>query len=108
MGGLATQPPKVRLTPEEISAIKRAVAEVFGQDAQVRVFGSRADLSKRGGDLDLLIEASPETIDFAGESRLASLLDAVLEGRKVDIALLGFGAAPAPIHVIALRDGVRL
>jgi len=43
---------KVRLTPFERSALDAALA---GVDGAVYVFGSRTNLSKRGGDIDLLI-----------------------------------------------------
>ena len=46
----------MRLTPHEVEAIKAAAREVFGPTAVVRVFGSRADDAKRGGDLDLYLE----------------------------------------------------
>ena len=50
--------PPVRLRPEEIAAVKRIVAEHFGPDAEVRVFGSRARLDQRGGDLDLHVRGA--------------------------------------------------
>ena len=50
--------PPVRLRPEEIAAVKRIVAEHFGPDAEVRVFGSRARLERAGGDLDLHVRGA--------------------------------------------------
>ena len=44
--GRAAPLPPVRLRPEEIAAVKRIVAEHFGPDAEVRVFGSRARLDQ--------------------------------------------------------------
>ncbi len=38
------------------STIRTAVAETFGEDANIWLFGSRVDDNKRGGDIDLLIE----------------------------------------------------
>ncbi|MHB1896659.1 MAG: nucleotidyltransferase domain-containing protein, partial [Metallibacterium sp.] len=48
----------MRLTPEQAAIIRSAAAEVFGSDARVWLFGSRVDDSKRGGDIDLLIETA--------------------------------------------------
>ena len=45
-----------RLTPEEIEAIIETAKEVFENDVKVWLFGSRIDLAKRGGDIDLYIE----------------------------------------------------
>ena len=45
----------MRLTDVQIAAIREATAEVFGPEAQVWLFGSRVEDSKRGGDIDLLI-----------------------------------------------------
>jgi predicted nucleotidyltransferase len=47
---------KVRLTEDEIKAITETAKEVFGKDVKVWLFGSRTDLAKRGGDIDLYIE----------------------------------------------------
>ena len=43
--------------------MKRIIAEHFGADAEVRVFGSRARLDQRGGDLDLHVRVPGETPD---------------------------------------------
>jgi len=44
----------MRLTETERTQIKNAFREVFG-DGTIYLFGSRADDSKRGGDIDLYI-----------------------------------------------------
>jgi len=40
----------MRLITHQIDIIRRAVAELAGDDAQVSLFGSRTDDSVRGGD----------------------------------------------------------
>lgn len=49
----------MRLPPEQQAAIRTAAAEAFGEDVGVWLFGSRADDSWRGGDIDLLVRPGP-------------------------------------------------
>lgn len=53
----------MRLTPETRRVIKESVLDVFGPNATVRVFGSRANDEARGGDIDLLVECSESVKD---------------------------------------------
>jgi pyruvate/2-oxoglutarate/acetoin dehydrogenase E1 component len=44
----------MRLTPDQIQAIKQTAETVLGDDARVILFGSRVDDTKKGGDLNLV------------------------------------------------------
>ncbi|MDD2774356.1 MAG: nucleotidyltransferase domain-containing protein [Gallionella sp.] len=57
----------MHLTTQQQTIIRATVAEIFGMDARVWLFGSRVDASKRGGDIDLLIETS--SVDVAAIMR---------------------------------------
>ncbi|WP_291991141.1 nucleotidyltransferase domain-containing protein [Candidatus Accumulibacter sp. ACC007] len=46
----------MRLITLQIEAIRDLSRQVAGEQARVRVFGSRLDDRARGGDLDLMIE----------------------------------------------------
>jgi len=46
----------MRLSNDSMLTIKQAVTLIFGKDAKVYLFGSRADDAKKGGDIDLYIE----------------------------------------------------
>jgi predicted nucleotidyltransferase len=46
----------MRLTAQQTAHILACTREILGHDASIIVFGSRTDDSKRGDDLDLLIE----------------------------------------------------
>ena len=104
------QPPApMRLSPEQAAAIRRVVRETAGDDARVRLFGSRLDDAARGGDVDLLVE-----VDEAVESpallsaRLATRVSRALDGRRVDVMLLAPNLERQSIHEAALRTGVLL
>ena len=46
----------IRLTDQQVSAIKEAFKECFQESDHLWLFGSRTDLSKKGGAIDLYIE----------------------------------------------------
>ena len=46
----------MRLQPAEQEAIRRACRDTLPAGSRVRLFGSRLDDTRRGGDIDLLIE----------------------------------------------------
>jgi predicted nucleotidyltransferase len=100
--------PPVRLKPEEIAAVKRIVAEHFGPDAEVRVFGSRARLDRRGGDLDLHVRVPSEKPDWRVECRAADAIERALDDLHVDLLLLSAGEAPQRIDEVAIETGVLL
>ena len=50
----------MRLTPVQIDTIQTTVQRVLGGGAVVSLFGSRLDDGRKGGDVDLLIEAEQE------------------------------------------------
>ena len=45
----------MRLSNDSMLTIKQAVTLIFGKDAKVYLFGSRADDAKKDGDIDLYI-----------------------------------------------------
>lgn len=99
----------MRLSPEQIAVIKAAVAEHFGDDATVTLFGSRVDDSKRGGDIDLLICPSSAAGDelFSRKVRLLAKLERSLGERKIDVVIEAQND-PRPIVSIAHATGVRI
>ena len=98
----------MRLERHEIEAIRAAVRAVFGEQATVRLFGSRARDAQRGGDIDLFVEVDPGQASIASEQRLRDRIAPAVDDLRVDIMLHERGATFTPIERIALRDGVLL
>lgn len=96
----------MRLTSYEQSVIKAASLTHF--DAPVRLFGSRLNPAKRGGDIDLYIE-SPLTGEQAFVRELAMTADIwrKLGEQKIDI-VISDGEHLLPIHERAKQEGVWL
>lgn len=98
----------MRLSEEEKETIKGAVRQVFGEDAIVRLFGSRIDDRRKGGDIDLYLEVPKDQSSLAYELQFQLELLQALGERKVDVVLYAQGAAVKPIDQIALRTGIQL
>ena len=99
----------MRLSPEQIAQIRQSAAESFGPEARVWLFGSRVDDSKRGGDIDLLVQSRALSADTALQSkiRMLGLLEARLGERKIDIVIEQPGDV-RPIVCVAHETGLAL
>ena len=98
----------MRLTPDQVDAIKAAAHEAFGPSAVVRLFGSRVHDHLRGGDIDLHIEVDPSH----GTDRELDVFEALLfrriEPQRVDKVFTVRGDPLSPFEQIAYRDGIVL
>lgn len=75
----------VRLSAEQATAIRQSVLR-FDPEAQVLLFGSRADDRRRGGDIDLLIVS--KRIGLGERLQLQSALEDVLGLQKIDLLIV--------------------
>ena len=99
----------MRLTLDQIQAIKQTAHAVLGEDARVILFGSRADDAKKGGDIDLLFETDHPVANRATTAgALYVSLIRKLGDRKIDILLKDVATPPAPVLEIALQTGIQL
>lgn len=98
----------MRLTAEEVAAIKRAAAEAFGPDAVVRLFGSRVDDARKGGDIDLHVETGLADPVRRREMDFRVALTDALEEEPVDVVVRRRGDPLRWIDHAALRDGAVL
>ncbi len=99
----------MRLTQQQINAIRATATDVFGEDARVVLFGSRADDSKKGGDIDLLICPGPQKSDhlFDKKIRLLAQLERQLGERKIDV-VIEYPHDTRPIVAVAHATGVQI
>ena len=90
-------------------AIKDCARRHFGEQAVVRLFGSRVRDDLRGGDIDLHV--STETQDQAegnAEIQFKRDLECRIGERRVDVLVNGPGGPRQPIEHIAILTGVIL
>lgn len=86
----------MRLKKFEIQAIKLTI-EKYDKDAQIYLFGSRTDDTKRGGDIDLLIISNKidkrdirkikiELYDLIGEQKIDIISTSKIKGAFIEYA----------------------
>jgi predicted nucleotidyltransferase len=98
----------VRLDREKVPLLVRAVRESFGANADVWLFGSRTDNTKRGGDIDLYIETDLDHDIVARRSELLLRLTDIFGDQKIDLAVRPRSRPPHPLHLIAAESGILL
>ena len=98
----------MRLTEREVEAIRASAREALGASAVVRLFGSRTDDARRGGDIDLHLEVDPGAGSIEAEARFLDAIGPALEDLKVDLVLRERGEPLRPIDRIAYSEGIVL
>lgn len=108
----------MRLSTEQIQAIRQAATVAFGQGTAVWLFGSRVDDAKKGGDIDLLVCPQAATASHAADNakpqqafmqkiNMLKLLERTLGERKIDI-VVEHPQDSRPIVEVAHSTGIRL
>lgn len=99
----------MRLSKLQVESIREAAQKVLGRQVVIRLFGSRADDSLRGGDIDLLLET-----DHVVENRaqaICAIQGALMRSfgdRKIDLLIKDPRTPEAPVFRIAQKTGVLL
>jgi len=93
----------MRLAYEEQLAISDAIRQADA-DAMVYLFGSRADDTAKGGDIDLLVLS--KKINLMTKLDILAQLHQKLGERKIDIAIYPDATRPFPRMV--MQTGVAL
>lgn len=102
----------MRLSAVERHAVESACREALPAGARVLLFGSRLDDSRRGGDIDLLVELpEPLSADDVVDrrSRFTARLYRLLEERRIDVVMTQQGSPDRRAVVAAARQqGIEL
>ncbi|HEK25008.1 MAG: nucleotidyltransferase domain-containing protein [Hydrogenobaculum sp.] len=98
---------EVRLTEEELKAIKEIALEVFGKDVKVWIFGSRADLNKKGGDIDIYIETNNLDGLIDKQIKYLSKLKLKIGDQKIDLVIKSYDCKE-DICIEAKTTGVNI
>jgi len=99
----------MRLTNIQHQKIKKIINNILGSQVNIILFGSRTDDSKKGGDVDILVELS-ETVDNPAllAARLSVKISNIMYGRKVDIIISAPNLDLLPVHKQAHLTGIIL
>ena len=99
----------IRLTDSEVLAISKAFRLCFLPDDHLWLFGSRTNLNKRGGDIDLYIETNttdPTKVN-SSKFRFLSELENALGEQKIDVVIKA-GNFELPIYNVVKEEGIQL
>lgn len=96
----------MRITHGEAEQAVSIIRNALGSDATVWLFGSRADDSKRGSDVDLYAESSLAGV-LLNETVKAKIALNDLFDRSVDLVVNNHRKS-RPIYQIAREQGIRL
>jgi aminoglycoside 6'-N-acetyltransferase len=102
---------KFRISIAEAVALECAFTKYFQENDRLWIFGSRTDLQKKGGDIDLYIETYATSAEAAYQMKvkfLSAFSDAIGE-QKIDLVLNIMNSAHTlPIYEIAKKEGINI
>lgn len=100
----------MRLNSKAVKAIKDTGKAVFGENAKIRLFGSRIDDHKKGGDIDLLIQCESD-ISRQEQYRLKIMflvqLKKIIGDQKIDVIIDNGKQRNSSIHEV-FTEGILL
>lgn len=99
----------MRLSQQTQQIIRDTVREIFGAEANVKLFGSRINDDARGGDIDLLIELPSVTAEIERKTmQLTARLQLRIGDQPIDVLVLDPSTLRQSIHEQASVTGIRL
>ncbi len=99
----------MRISQQTRQAIRDTVREIFGAEAQVKLFGSRTNDDARGGDIDLLVELPLPTVETERKAlQLAARLQLRIGDQPIDVLVVDPSTPRQVIHEQASVTGLVL
>lgn len=100
----------MRLTDQERTILREAVARHFGPDVRARIFGSRARDDARGGDIDLYLEGVAASAADVVRRKIELLMELHdrMGDQHIDVVVRRRGGPELPIHREAEATGEAL
>ena len=102
---------KIRLREFDVQQIIESFKEHFGPEDHLWIFGSRVELEKRGGDIDLYVETvEPDpSVALKKKGRFISDLHERIGEQKIDVVLNTLSkSSDLLVYRIARKEGVLL
>ena len=99
----------MRLSQQTQQIIRDTVQEIFGAEANVKLFGSRLNDDARGGDIDLLVELTTVTAEIERKTmQLTARLQMRIGDQPIDVLVIDPATPRQSIHEQAAKTGIRL
>ena len=103
----------MRITKQQHEVILAAAHRAFGPHVKVRLFGSRTNDKRKGGDFDLYVESDSDDAEWLTNAKLKFLCEldqsTALAGEKVDVVLsTPLHRELRPIDRAARLEGIQL
>ena len=102
---------QLRLIDSEICAMQELFKKHFSAGDRLWVFGSRTDIARKGGDIDLYIESNTQDAHHSVNSKINFICDLQqrIGEQKIDCVLnVKELEDELPIYKIARLEGVRI
>ena len=101
---------KVRLVDSDVNHIIESFKQHFEKDDHLWLFGSRVDLERRGGDIDLYVETQLPSVEAATkQTKFVVDLWRRIGEQKIDVVLHVLSESKKlPIYEVAKSKGVQL
>jgi len=99
----------MRLSEEVLKAIKTLANKYFGENCEVRIFGSRVDNTQKGGDIDIYIRTQMKNGIISAKAEFLAELKRQIGEQKIDLLIENMNNPEKnSIYEIARNTGLKI